>query len=167
MNLGMIYTYCAIAGRIDALRRAGQAGRANGAQMYFEGAFADMHDRFTEIERKYEQYAEMSGVTWSGEFRLVCARYWLEAGERAGKDVTRLGASTKYDCEVRNPQGDLVYATDDRDAVADWILAFVEAGGYEKMEADYDRDAPNYTVYLRDADRHLSIGYIHRTFLGG
>jgi len=167
MNLGLIYTYCAIVGRIDALRRAGQAGRADGAQMFLEGAFELLTDVFFEVEENDEQYDEVSYDEWPGEFRLVCARYWLKGGERLADDVTELGASTKYEYEVRDPQGDLVYATDDSESVGDWILAFVDAGGYEKMREQFDEDAPNYTVFYRQGGWHYSIGYIHRVALGG
>ncbi len=151
MNLGLSYTYYAIAGRIDALRRAGQAGRADGAQMFLSGAFDLLHDE----------------GEWDGEFRLVCARYWLAGGERAGGDVVPLGASSGREFEIRDPQGDLLYATDDSGAVGDWILDFVNSGGYEKMNEEFGVDAPSHMVFMRGDAAFVSIGYIHRVALGG
>ncbi len=150
-NLGLIYIYCAISGRIDALRRAGQMGRADGARMFLDGAFALLRD----------------DGRWNGDFRLVCARIWLKGGERPGCDVLALGASSGREYEIRDPRGDLVFATDHPSAVRDWILEFVNAGGYAKMREEFGEDAPNYTVFTRQDHSFVSIGYIHRVALGG
>lgn len=151
MNLGLTYIYCAIIGRIDALRRAGQSGRADGARMFLDGAFELLDD----------------DGKWRGEFRLACARVWLNGGERAGDDVAALGASAHREYEIRDPRGDLVFATDIGAEVSDWILAFMNADGYQKMREHFGKDAPNYTVFTRRDGSFVSIGYIHRVALGG
>lgn len=146
-NLGLIYIYCAILGRIDALRRAGQTGRADGARMFLDGAFALLNDK----------------GDWSGEFRLECARFWLQGGERAGVDVQALGASGGRNFEIRNPYGDLVFEADDGGAVGDWILANVD----RIYREGWPKHAPPYTVYDSRSGDFVSVGYIHRVALGG
>ena len=137
-----------VLGRIQALREAGQAGRADGAQMFLDGACKSAATGFWDVAKR----------------RLECALRWLAGGEREGDDVSALGASTGRNFEIRNLRGDLVLATDSSDEVRDWILTY-RAGGKER-EA-FGENISRYSVFTRRDASFVSVGYIHRIALGG
>ena len=66
--------------------------------------------------------------------------------------------------EIRNSFGDLILAIDSSDEASNWFKAYCE----NRMSgADFESDNCEYTVYTRDDDRFVSVGYVHRVWLGG
>ncbi len=142
--------------RIQKLRDAGQLGRAEGAAMFIEGAREALSDGIAAaIREKWEN------------MRLDAALCWIEGGERRGRHVIELGKSSGREYEIRDPRGDLAFVADDGGTVGDWIIEFVESGGYERQREQFGEDAPSYTVFTRRDRSFVSIGYIHRVALGG
>lgn len=133
--------------RIQALRDAGQFGRADGAQMFLDGAQKVWQDG---IGAAIREKLENSG--------FAAALYWIEGGERIGDDVIMLGRSSGKAFEVRDPYGDLVLASDDHLEITDWIKEYCD----QRMNwSDFEGDKPGYTVFNRHDNSHNSAGYIH------
>ncbi len=129
---------------IQALRGDGQDARADGATMFLDSS------------REYEDYDEDTGGFNNAVWILKAAHCWVQGGRRSGDKGSALGARSECAYEIRNPQGDLEFATDDDEEVNAWI----EARDLNDMLKKFDEQAPDYVLFDRDDNSVKRLGLL-------